>query len=142
MKEETVEKPKDICPMCHEECYDVVMKKDKWGGTRGYCQNPACQAEFTYHNSMATFSGAMSKFRCFACNAKIEAPTEYAGRKGRCPKCKANNTIPSMHDTLDETIMMMFQDIEDKEDEECEKKYDLQREGSYTDDDGGNLPNG
>jgi hypothetical protein len=49
-------------------------------------------------------------------------PAKYAGRKGRCPKCKAKNTIPSMEDTLEDTIIMMFNDIDDYEDEHDEKE--------------------
>jgi phage FluMu protein Com len=82
------------------------------------------------------------KFRCFKCNAKLEMPEEYIGRKGRCPNCKAKNTIPSPDDTLEDSIMMMFKDIDDAEDEQFESEYEQQDGDSYKDDDGGNLPNG
>ena len=61
---------------------------------------------------------AKIKFTCFHCEAKLRMPAEYAGRKGRCPKCKAKNTIPSMEDTIEDSIMDMFHDIDDYEDEQ------------------------
>ncbi len=64
------------------------------------------------------------KFTCFHCGSKLRMPAEYAGRKGRCPKCKAKNTIPSMDDTLEDTIIVMFNDMDDYEDEQYEKEPD------------------
>ena len=82
------------------------------------------------------------RFSCWKCNAKLEMPEEYVGRAGRCPKCKMKNTIPSMHDTLADTIMIMFNDIDDWEDEQAEKEFEQYDPDGYKDDDGGNLPNG
>ena len=101
------------------------------------------------------------EFRCFHCNSKLKMPAKYAGRKGRCPKCKAKNTIPSNDDTLEDTIIVMFNDIDDYEEEQYDKKQDeddplalaqdeysemgefeQQDDDAYKDDDGGNLPNG
>ena len=65
------------------------------------------------------------EFRCFHCNAKLKMPSKYAGRKGKCPKCKAKNTIPSNEDTLEDTIMMMFHDIDDYEDEQLEDEEEI-----------------
>jgi len=61
------------------------------------------------------------KFSCFHCNSKLEIDSQYVGRKGYCPKCGAKNTVPSMHDTLDDSIIMLFKDIEDYEDENEEE---------------------
>jgi hypothetical protein len=78
-------------------------------------------------------------------------PAKYAGRKGRCPKCKAKNTIPSNEDTLEDTIMIMFHDIDDYEDEQDMPEPDPfasmkdewdDIDDPIKDDDGGNLPNG
>jgi len=84
------------------------------------------------------------KFTCYYCNAKLEIDAEYIGRKGKCPKCETRNTVPSPEDTLEDSIMILFKDIEDKEDEENKdnKEYEPYSKDSYTDDDGGNLPNG
>ena len=60
------------------------------------------------------------KFTCFNCNAKLEIDGEYGGRRGRCPKCKAKNTIPSSEDTLDDSIIILLNDME-KHEEENEK---------------------
>jgi len=58
------------------------------------------------------------RFKCFNCGAKLEMEEKYIGRKGRCPKCKAKNTIPSPQDTLEESIMMLFSDIDENEENE------------------------
>ena len=79
------------------------------------------------------------KFTCFHCNAKLKMPAKYAGRKGRCPKCKAKNTIPSNDDTLEDTIIMMFNDIDDYEDEQDKTEDEID---PMKKDDNGNLPNG
>ncbi len=70
------------------------------------------------------------KFTCFNCNSKLKMPAKYAGRKGRCPKCKAKNTIPSMDDTLEDTIIVMFNDMDDYEDEheDIEEEIDPMKE--------------
>ena len=60
------------------------------------------------------------KFKCFNCGAKLEMEDKHVGRKGRCPKCKAKNTIPSPQDTLEESIIMLFQDIDENEEESDE----------------------
>lgn len=62
------------------------------------------------------------KFECFNCGAKVEASVEYSGRKGRCPKCGSKNTIPSMHETLEDTIITLFKDIDEDEEEKDEEK--------------------
>ena len=106
---------------------------------------------------------AKINFTCFHCGSKLRMPAKYAGRKGRCPKCKAKNTIPSNDDTLEDTIIIMFNDIDDYEDEEDMtgpdpfaltqdglddmgnplSEYEQQDDDDeYKDDDDGNLPNG
>ena len=65
------------------------------------------------------------KFSCFNCEAKLEAPTKYIGRKGKCPKCGAKNTIPSPNDTLEESIITLFKDIDDFEDELDEEDREI-----------------
>ena len=57
----------------------------------------------------------MIRFICFNCDAKLEMEDQYVGRRGRCPICKAKNTIPSPMDTLEDSIMMWFKDIDDNE---------------------------
>jgi DNA-directed RNA polymerase subunit RPC12/RpoP len=34
------------------------------------------------------------KFTCFRCSKSVRALVKHAGRKGKCPSCKAKNTIP------------------------------------------------
>lgn len=65
------------------------------------------------------------KFRCFNCNSKVEAPDWAGGRRGKCPKCKAKNTIPSLHDTIEDNILTLFEDIENYEDEQIEEEQDI-----------------
>jgi len=55
------------------------------------------------------------KFTCFNCNAKLEAHISF---KGKCPSCKAKNTIPSSENTMEDSIIMFFKDIEEHEDEQ------------------------
>ena len=46
----------------------------------------------------------MIRTRCPNCNAKVKAPDEYAGKKGRCPECKS--VVPLTNedsDTLEKT---------------------------------------
>lgn len=64
------------------------------------------------------------KFSCFHCNAKLEVDLKHVGRKGKCPKCGAKNTIPSMHDTMEDSIIMLFKDIDDYEDEQEEDEIE------------------
>jgi len=68
------------------------------------------------------------RFICFHCNSKLEAPINKAGRRGRCPKCKAKNTIPSCHDTLDDKVVTLFEDIDRYEEEQAEKDSLLEDE--------------
>ncbi len=49
-------------------------------------------------------------------------PAKYVGRKCRCPKCKAKNTIPSPDDTIEDSIINMFNDIDEYEDEHAESE--------------------
>ena len=58
------------------------------------------------------------EFLCFRCNEKLKVDSKYIGRKGKCPKCGVKNTVPSMHDTLGDSIIMLFEDIDDYEDEQ------------------------
>ena len=37
----------------------------------------------------------MLRFQCSNCGFKIKAPDEYAGRKGKCPKCHQTVSIPT-----------------------------------------------
>lgn len=57
------------------------------------------------------------KFLCFHCNAKLETDAIHAGRKGRCPTCKTKNTVPSLHDTLEDSIITLFNDMDEYEEE-------------------------
>jgi len=56
-------------------------------------------------------------FTCFHCNAKLSAPIAEAGRRGRCPTCRAKNTIPSCEDTLDDQVVILFEDMDKYEEE-------------------------
>lgn len=78
------------------------------------------------------------KFKCFHCSSILRVKDKYVGRKGKCPKCGTKNTVPSPDDTIEDSIMTIFNDMDDAEDEEFEQ----QEKDSYVDDDGGNLPNG
>ena len=60
------------------------------------------------------------RFSCFNCSAKLEIDEKHVGRKGKCPKCEAKNTVPSPNDTLEDSIMKLFKDLEDFEDSEDE----------------------
>ncbi|MBN1974249.1 MAG: hypothetical protein JW787_11455 [Sedimentisphaerales bacterium] len=42
----------------------------------------------------------MNSFNCEKCGQKIRLPKAYAGKKGRCPKCKAVITIPEINDEI------------------------------------------
>ena len=74
----------------------------------------------------------MIKFHCFHCNAKLSMPKKYIGRKGRCPKCKAKNTVPSPLYTLDDEIMTMFSDIKEHEADLLADKEDVLRRNRKT----------
>jgi len=37
-------------------------------------------------------------FRCKKCGTKVKAPDEYAGRQGRCPRCKQPVAIPPVEE--------------------------------------------
>ena len=71
----------------------------------------------------------MIRFRCFVCNAKLEIEDKHVGRKGRCPTCKTKNTVPSPNDTLEDSIMKLFKDLDDLEEEkdigDDDKDYEL-----------------
>jgi DNA-directed RNA polymerase subunit RPC12/RpoP len=64
------------------------------------------------------------KFSCFNCEAKLEVDEKYIGRKGRCPTCGAKNTIPSPQDTLEESIIALFKDIDEYEEEIIDNEED------------------
>ena len=55
-------------------------------------------------------------FACFNCEKQWSANGDYAGKKIRCPDCRAKNTIPSPGDTLADSIANMILDIEVHED--------------------------
>jgi hypothetical protein len=43
----------------------------------------------------------MTSFTCRNCGLKIRVPAKFAGKKGKCPKCKAVVIIPGMSDELE-----------------------------------------
>ena len=43
----------------------------------------------------------MIKFLCSNCNHKIVAPEKYAGKRVRCPKCKAPTRVPEVSEKTD-----------------------------------------
>ena len=56
----------------------------------------------------------MIKFRCKNCGKKINAPEKHAGKKGKCPKCKAilvvpqpDNQIPDENKTGSKTLTLI-----------------------------------
>jgi len=51
-------------------------------------------------------------------------PSQYVGRRCRCPRCKAKNTIPSPDDTMEDSIINMFNDIDKYDDEHTEPEDD------------------
>ena len=40
----------------------------------------------------------MLRFLCDNCGFRIKAPDEYAGRKGKCPKCHQSVKIPTSNE--------------------------------------------
>ena len=147
---------KDICPDCGSP--GLINEACRVASVNVTCSNIKCRARF---NIPVPFTpericyGFMKqdtvKFTCWKCSAKLETSNHYIGKKGKCPKCRSKNTIPSMHDTLEDSIIIMFNDMDENEEKENEneeneenrksefEQYDSE---SYKDDDGGNLPNG
>ena len=42
----------------------------------------------------------MLKFNCKSCGQKISVPEVYAGKKGKCPKCKTIVVVPEINDDI------------------------------------------
>ncbi len=69
--------------------------------------------------------GNRIKFTCFNCEVELEVPEGYEGRRGRCPKCLAKNTIPSSDDTVEDCIITLFEDMETHEEDQAHENNNI-----------------